>query len=103
MGNNRQRKSSGFFSVFGAFKTRRPRGFDEPVEEALSARKVFPSDYDRSHGFIADPRVDSKAEAFIIKVRKNHVMASENHVMASESKTVPVYPPVEKREISNRA
>ncbi|KAG6646849.1 hypothetical protein CIPAW_07G036500 [Carya illinoinensis] len=107
MGNYRQKKSSGFFSVLSAFKPRRARGGEDSVveepgsarkvfpsyyeNEPGSARKVYPSDYDKKHGMVADHRVDRMAEDFIKRVRKNHITASESQI-AGELQTVTVYP-----------
>lgn len=84
-GNSKlQKKSSGISSViFGVFKSRRPQpGGDhqdfvlEAPEEAVSSTRirVFPSDYDKRHGLVADHKVDSKAEDFINRVHS--IMAS---------------------------
>ncbi|KAG2695949.1 hypothetical protein I3760_07G035600 [Carya illinoinensis] len=107
MGNYRQKKSSGFFSVLSAFKPRRARGGeDSVVEEPGSARKVFPSyfenepgsarkfypsDYDKKYGMVGDHRVDSKADDLINRIRKNRITASEYQIVG-ELQAVTVYP-----------
>ncbi|KAI4301650.1 hypothetical protein L6164_034906 [Bauhinia variegata] len=80
-GNNRQRKSSSFMSVFGIFKSNnkhRGGGYYDAYEESLRARKVWPSDEDRGRWGVADPRIDMKAEAFIAQYKKK-VSESEIH------------------------
>ncbi|KAG2694508.1 hypothetical protein I3843_08G144200 [Carya illinoinensis] len=85
MGNSKlQKKSSGFSSViFSVFKARRPRSVGDQdfvvvvPEEAVSARKVYISDYDKRYGLVADHKVDSEAEDFIKKVHNSRrTMAS---------------------------
>ncbi|KAI4349858.1 hypothetical protein L6164_010405 [Bauhinia variegata] len=79
-GNNRQRKSSSFMSVFSIFKSSNKQrgGYYDAYEEASRARKVWPSDEDRGRWGVADPVIDMKAEAFIAKYKKK-VSESEIH------------------------
>ena len=74
-GNNKQKKSSSFFSFF---KPRRSRTYDEHgFEDGMSARnKIFPSDEDKVR-WIADPRIDTKASAFIAHFHATRVSESE--------------------------
>ncbi|KAL7119840.1 hypothetical protein ACP275_02G086400 [Erythranthe tilingii] len=67
-GNNRQKKSSSSFSLFGLFKggknsSRAKRG-EEVRDEYVNAYKVYPSDEDRGR-WVAEPGIDKKASAFI--------------------------------------
>ncbi|KAD4179715.1 hypothetical protein E3N88_28306 [Mikania micrantha] len=75
--NKSQRKSS--FSLFGIFKQKKSHkgGSDDTWDDSMKAYKVYPSDQDRA-GFWADPRIDSKASAYIdtITNKWNHVEVS---------------------------
>ncbi|KAK7392132.1 hypothetical protein VNO78_20562 [Psophocarpus tetragonolobus] len=70
MAGHRQKKSSsGFFSMFNIFTSRKPRGggyYDAPD----SWHRVWPSDYDKGNWGVAEPNIDIKAEAFIAKYKK---------------------------------
>ncbi|GJT35067.1 hypothetical protein Tco_0925486 [Tanacetum coccineum] len=75
-GHKSQRKSS--FSFFGIFKHKKSqRGGEDTWEDSMKAYKVYPSDQDRA-GRWADPRIDSKASAYIdtITNKWNHVEVS---------------------------
>ncbi|KAF6172264.1 hypothetical protein GIB67_024886 [Kingdonia uniflora] len=66
-GNNRQRKSSSFFSICNLFKSRRTSDrYDMGWDEAVNVRKVRSSDDDK-WGWVAEPDIDRKASAFISK------------------------------------
>lgn len=81
-GNNRQRKSSSFMSVFKIFKSnnrhRGGGGYHDAYEEGTRARKVWPSDEDRGRWGVAEPGIDMKAAAFIAQYKKR-VSESEIH------------------------
>ncbi|KAK7278064.1 hypothetical protein RJT34_23087 [Clitoria ternatea] len=72
MGGNRQQhkksSSSGFFSIFNMFSSKKSRGGDYDASD--SWRKVWPSDYDKGNWGVAEPDIDIKAEAFIAKYKK---------------------------------
>ena len=75
-GHKSQKKSS--FSLFGIFKAKKSQRRGEATwDESMKAYKVYPSDQDRA-GYWADPRIDSKATAYIdtITNRWNHVEVS---------------------------
>ena len=79
--NNRQKKSSS--SVFNLFKLKRNRRVDDyAMEDAPSARRVWPSDEDRVR-WVAEPGIDQKAADFIARVHRNINIASD-----SELKTI---------------
>ncbi|KAI9098961.1 hypothetical protein K1719_024728 [Acacia pycnantha] len=65
--NNKQRKSSsGFMSVFSMFKSNKNRGgYYDSYDDGTKARKMWPSDEDRGRWGVAEPGIDTKAEAFI--------------------------------------
>ncbi|KAI3496482.1 hypothetical protein L1887_38846 [Cichorium endivia] len=64
MAGNKSRKKS-YFSLFSIFRFKRSRwGGDEAWDDSMKAYKVYPSDQDRA-GRWADPRIDSKASAYI--------------------------------------
>ncbi|KAJ7977801.1 Ribosomal protein S12 [Quillaja saponaria] len=75
--NVRQRKSSNVFSVFNFFKSKKPRGGYDTYDDALKARKVWPSDEDKGRWGVAEPDIDRKAEAFIAQYKKR---ASESEL-----------------------
>ncbi|CAI9261188.1 unnamed protein product [Lactuca saligna] len=61
MGGNKK----SFFSFFSIFRSKKSAtGGDDTWDEAVKAYKVYPSDQDRG-GRWADPRIDSKASAYI--------------------------------------
>ncbi|KAK7278063.1 hypothetical protein RJT34_23086 [Clitoria ternatea] len=70
-GNRKQHKkssSSGFFSIFNMFSSRKSRGgYYDPSD---SGRKVWPSDYDKGNWGVAEHDIDMKAEAFIAKYKQ---------------------------------
>lgn len=74
MGGNRQKKSSsGFFSIFNIFSSKRTRaGYCDANEYGL---RVWPSDDDKGTWGVAEPNIDMKADAFIKKY-KNRVSQS---------------------------
>ena len=68
-GGNRQKKSSsGFFSIFSIFSSRKSKGGYSDAPD--SWRRVYPSDYDKGNWGVAEPNIDMKAEAFIAKYKK---------------------------------
>ncbi|KAK7392131.1 hypothetical protein VNO78_20561 [Psophocarpus tetragonolobus] len=70
MAGHRQKKSSsGFFSLFNMFSSKKGRGgyHDAPAD---SGHRVWPSDYDKGNWGVAEPNIDMKAEAFIAKYKK---------------------------------
>ena len=73
-GNNRQRKSSSFFSVFGLFKSKKGKGGYYESYDQVS--KPWPSDEDRGRWGVAEPGIDMKAEAFIAQYKKR-ILESE--------------------------
>ncbi|KAL9672235.1 hypothetical protein QQ045_028485 [Rhodiola kirilowii] len=88
MGGNRrqQRKSSSssWFSLFGFMKSSRPQKvYGESWDEAVAAKKIWPSDEDK-YRWVADPNINIKAAAFIDKFK--------NRVYESEHQTVAAYP-----------
>ncbi|KAE9611897.1 hypothetical protein Lal_00048878 [Lupinus albus] len=69
MGGNKQRKSSfSFFSIFNIFSSKKSRAVQYDAYD--SSRKVWPSDYDRDQWGVAEPDIDKKAEAFILKYKR---------------------------------
>ena len=74
-GNNRQRKSSSFLSVFGLFKPKKGKGgyYYKSYDEVS---KQWPSDEDRGRWGVAEPGIDMKAEAFIAQYKKR-ILESE--------------------------
>ncbi|KAL2325651.1 hypothetical protein Fmac_024709 [Flemingia macrophylla] len=69
MAGNRQKKpSSGYFSIFNIFSSRKSRGghYDAPD----SGYRVWPSDEDKGNFGVAEPNIDIKAEAFIAMYKK---------------------------------
>ncbi|KAL9689114.1 hypothetical protein QQ045_033546 [Rhodiola kirilowii] len=85
MGGNRrqQRKSSSStFSLFGFLKSRRPQKvYEESWDEAVAAKKIWPSDEDK-YKWVADPKINIKATAFIDRF-KNRVSESEHQTVAA--------------------
>ncbi|KAI3701844.1 hypothetical protein L6452_27232 [Arctium lappa] len=71
-GHKSQKKSS--FSFFGIFKVKKSQRGEDTWDDSMKAYKVYPSDQD-SAGRWADPRIDSKASAYIdtITNKWNHV------------------------------
>ena len=83
-GNNRQRKSSGLFSVFNVFKPKKSKGgYYEGNDDGMKTRRIWPSDEDKGCWGVAEPNIDMKAEAFISQYKKR----------VSESEHVQVNPP----------
>ncbi|OIW13075.1 hypothetical protein TanjilG_17635 [Lupinus angustifolius] len=69
MGSNKHRKSSsGFFSIFKIFSSKKSRAVQYDAYD--SSRNVWPSDYDRDQWGAAEPDIDKKAEAFILKYKR---------------------------------
>ncbi|TKY52355.1 hypothetical protein E2542_SST23876 [Spatholobus suberectus] len=69
MAGNRQKKSSsGFFSIFNIFTSRKPRAgyYDRPD----SGSRIWHSDDDKGNWGVAEPNIDMKAEAFIAEYKK---------------------------------
>ncbi|KAL9686563.1 hypothetical protein QQ045_030955 [Rhodiola kirilowii] len=86
MGGNRrqQRKpsSSGFSVLFGFVKSTRPQKvYGESWDEAVAAKKIWPSDEDK-YRWVADPKINIKATAFIDRF-KNRVSESEHQTMVA--------------------
>nr|POE99160.1 hypothetical protein CFP56_66692 [Quercus suber] len=75
MAYNKQRKSS-CFSFFSIFKARKPRREDDSYDDANSTTKVYRSDSDNSH-YVADRRVDIKAEVYIERIHTVHQAENE--------------------------
>lgn len=75
MGNNRQRRSS-FFSCLNIFSSKRPLGGDDSFDDTVHSKRIYPSDYDRSHGLVADHKVDTKATVYINQFRERNIKAS---------------------------
>ncbi|KAK3415943.1 hypothetical protein EUGRSUZ_H01334 [Eucalyptus grandis] len=78
-GNNGQKKSSSSFLLMSMFKPRRARR-DDAWEGNVSSKKIYPSDYDKDR-YVAEPRIDKKATAFIAKFHETRVMESECQVI----------------------
>ncbi|KAK7392130.1 hypothetical protein VNO78_20560 [Psophocarpus tetragonolobus] len=69
MAGHRQKKSSsGFFSIFNIFSSKKGRGGYYDASD--SGNRVWPSDYDKGNWGVAEPNIDMKAEAFIAKYKK---------------------------------
>uniref|UniRef100_A0A7N0TEZ7 Uncharacterized protein n=1 Tax=Kalanchoe fedtschenkoi TaxID=63787 RepID=A0A7N0TEZ7_KALFE len=85
-GKRRQqrRSSSSGFSLFGFLKSRKPEKFyEESWDEAVAPNKIWPSDEDK-YRWVADPRINIKATAFIDRFK--------SRVSESEHQTVAAYP-----------
>lgn len=83
-GNNRQRKSSSFKSVFNIFKSNnkhRSSSNDAYDDGSKACTRVWPSDEDRGRWGVADPVIDMRATAFIAQYKKR-VSESEIHCQA---------------------
>lgn len=82
-GNNRQRKSSSFKSVFNIFKSNnKHRSSNDAYDDGTKAcTRVWPSDEDRGRWGVADPVIDMRATAFIAQYKKR-VSESEIHCQA---------------------
>ncbi|OWM62870.1 uncharacterized protein LOC116215426 [Punica granatum] len=82
--NHRQAKSkviSGSISLFGFLKHwRQHRRDDQGLEDVMSPRKVWPSDYDRGN-YVAEPGIDRRASAFIARFHESRVSESECHAI----------------------
>ncbi|KAK9288821.1 hypothetical protein L1049_017286 [Liquidambar formosana] len=78
-GNNRQRKSSSFLSIFNIFKACCSHGRDDTWDEGGNVRRICPSDEDRGR-WIAEPGIDWKASAFIARFYETRV--SEGQTVA---------------------
>ncbi|KAJ4841844.1 hypothetical protein Tsubulata_049202 [Turnera subulata] len=82
MGGNRQKKSSSSssFPVFTIFKSRRPRRGDiDNYDDEISSHKVRPYDDDKASAFnaVPDPRINTKASAFIANFHAARISESE--------------------------
>ncbi|KAK4744687.1 hypothetical protein SAY87_010999 [Trapa incisa] len=69
------------FSFFSFFKTMSRRTArlardDSWADDAMSPRKVWPSDYDKGR-YVAEPGIDRLASAFIAKFHETRVSESE--------------------------
>ncbi|KAJ4828277.1 hypothetical protein Tsubulata_049201 [Turnera subulata] len=83
MGGNRQKKSSSSsFSVFNIFKSRRPRRGDiDNYDDEISSRKVRPYDDDKGPwNAVPDPRINTKASAFIANFHAARISESERQI-----------------------
>ncbi|KAG6592307.1 hypothetical protein SDJN03_14653, partial [Cucurbita argyrosperma subsp. sororia] len=90
-GNNRSKKAHSSFSIFNFFKFRRGRKEDHCDhsgywDEMPRSSKVWPSDEDKAHRWVAEPGIDRKAKDYIDKIYRNHVFQSERQTV-----TLPAY------------
>lgn len=90
-GNNRQKKAHSSFSIFSFFKSRRGRKGDHcdhscswPNEMPRSS-KVWPSDEDKPHHWVAEPGIDRKAKDYIDRIYRNRVFESERQTVTVPS------------------
>ena len=85
-GNNRSKKAHSSFSIFNFFKFRRGRKEDycdhgDYWNEMPRSGKVWPSDEDKTHRWVAEPGIDRKAKDYIDKIYRNRVFESERQTV----------------------
>ena len=85
-GNDRSKKAGSSFSIFRFFKFRRGRNEDHYDhsgywDEMPRSGKVWPSDEDKAHRWIAEPGVDRKTNYYIDKIYRNRVFESERQTI----------------------
>ncbi|KAJ8752242.1 hypothetical protein K2173_003878 [Erythroxylum novogranatense] len=89
--NSRQKKSfsSGSLSLFSFMKpSRRPRrGYEAGgnCDDAMNESKVWPSDEDKVR-WVADPRINTKASAFIDRFHATRLSEPERQVPKAAGK-----------------
>ncbi|KAG6592305.1 hypothetical protein SDJN03_14651, partial [Cucurbita argyrosperma subsp. sororia] len=83
-GNNRQKKPGFSFSICSLFKSKNGRkrdcfnATDATLDEDLSVNKLWPSDEDKRHNWVAVSGIDQKAEKFIRKIHQSRVLEAEH-------------------------
>ncbi|CAK9328456.1 unnamed protein product [Citrullus colocynthis] len=96
MGGNRAKKShSSSFSFLGAlFKSKRGRRGDHYYEQQQQQQqqgsswddfscptKVWPSDADKCHRWVAEPGIDRKAKDYIDRIHRNRVFETQRQTV----------------------
>lgn len=84
-GKNRQKKAQSSFSIFNLFRSRKARKGDDHqcdldhdcCAEISRSSKVWPSDEDKTHRWVAEPGIDRRAKDYIDKIYRNRVLESE--------------------------
>ncbi|KAG6592317.1 hypothetical protein SDJN03_14663, partial [Cucurbita argyrosperma subsp. sororia] len=81
-GNNRLKKAHSSFSIFNFFKFRRGRKEDHCNHsgcwnEMPRSNKVWPSDEDKIHCWVAEPGIDRKAKDYIDRIYRNRAFESK--------------------------
>ncbi|KAG6592308.1 hypothetical protein SDJN03_14654, partial [Cucurbita argyrosperma subsp. sororia] len=85
-GNNRSKKAHSSFSIFNFFKSRRSRKEDHcdhsgGWDEIPRSSKIWPSDEDKIHRWVAEPGIDRKAKDYIDRIYRNRVFESERQTV----------------------
>uniref|UniRef100_A0A9I9D9U6 Uncharacterized protein n=1 Tax=Cucumis melo TaxID=3656 RepID=A0A9I9D9U6_CUCME len=92
MGGNRQKKShNSSFSFLGLFKSKRSgrKGdhyYDHQQqgnswEDFSCPSKVWPSDADKCHRWVAEPGIDRKAKDYIDRIHRNRVFETQRQTV----------------------
>ena len=82
MGGNKHKKSHSSFSFFGFFKSKRARKGEHYEHDELSCpTKVWPSDADKCHRWVAEPGIDRKAKDYIDRIHRNRVLETERQTV----------------------
>lgn len=84
--NSGEKKARSSFSIFSFFKSRRGRKGDVydhcgSWDEASSTGKVWPSDEDKAHHWVAEPGIDRKAKDYIDRIYRNRVIETERETV----------------------
>ncbi|KAG6592309.1 hypothetical protein SDJN03_14658, partial [Cucurbita argyrosperma subsp. sororia] len=85
-GNNQSKKSHSSFSIFNFFKFRKGRKEDHYDHGGYwnkmpRSGKVWPSDEDKTHRWVAEPGIDRKAKDYIDKIYRNRIFESERQTV----------------------
>ncbi|KAG6590516.1 hypothetical protein SDJN03_15939, partial [Cucurbita argyrosperma subsp. sororia] len=86
MGGNRHKKASSSFSFLAFFKSKRSRkgdGYDHGStwDDLSYPSKVWPSDADKHHHWVAEPGIDRKADDYIKRIHLSRVLETKNQTV----------------------
>lgn len=85
--NQRQKKAHSSFSIFSFFKSKKARKGGDLYNhggtwgEASSSNKVWPSDEDKAHHWVAEPGIDRKSKDYIDRIYRNRTLETEQQTV----------------------
>ncbi|KAA0035006.1 hypothetical protein E5676_scaffold155G00380 [Cucumis melo var. makuwa] len=87
MGGHKHKKSHSSFSFFSFFKSKWSKKEDHYdhggswLDDKSRSGKVWPSDEDKAHHWVAEPGIDRKAKDYIDRIYRNRVFESERQTV----------------------